>query len=335
MHVRARRTAGAALWGAAFVVALAWGAFDSAGVEGTGYGFAPAVDVSALETARVMELPVHLHDAVGADQIVVRMDAAPIQEERQVALAQLLAVQEEAAQAALNDARRFAEGRDQVAVNRAKLAMSLQEDLALADTLRERLSIESDLAATGASSAQSVAEWQRQLRVVEARVVANRSALSVAAGATTRAEARNAELGDDGGLAETFVVTRQIEALEGRIARMELKAGIEGQVTWIYRAPGEVVPAGQPVLQVRPTGTHEVVAFVAPKAAVGLEAGEAATVKRATGQVVNGRLKSVGSGPQPLPAHLWKLPNWPEYGVPIVVDLDGEVGPDELVVVRI
>jgi multidrug resistance efflux pump len=334
MNVRMRRTAGGVLWGGGFVVALAWGALDTSGTEGTGYGFSPPVNLAALETGRVLEMPVHLHDAVLADQVVVRMDPAPVMEEKAVAMAQLLAVQEEAALAAMNDTRRFAEGLESVAVNRAKLAMGLQEDIALAETLRERLTIEQDLAGTGASSTQAVAEWQRQLRVVEARIGATRGALSVATSAANQAAARNQSLSEPGQWA-AVAMAREIEALEGRLGRLDLRAGIEGQVTWIYRTAGEVVPAGEPVVQVRKTGTTEVVAFFSPSVVADIEPRQIVTIKRSTGQIVSGHLRSVGSGPQPVPAHLWKLPTWPEYGVPIVVDLDSEIAPDEAVVVRI
>jgi multidrug resistance efflux pump len=334
MNVRTRRAAGGVVWGVGFVVALVWGALDTAGVEGAGYGFAPPVTVAPLETGRILEVPVQLHDPVRPDQVVVKMDPAPIEAERQVAMAQLLAVQEDAASSAMNDARRFAEGMESVAVNRAKLAAGLQEDLALAETLRERSAIEEGLAGTGASSTQAVAEWQRQLRVVEARIAATRGALAVASDAAAKAMERQEDLVRTGQWA-AVAATRTVELLEGRIARADLRAGIEGQVTWIYRSAGDVVPAGEPLLQIRRTGTTEVVAFFPPSAVAGLEAGDDASVKRSTGQVVQGHLRSVGSGPQPLPTHLWKLPSWPEYGVPVVVDLDAEIAPDEAVVVRI
>ena len=132
-----------------------------------------------------------------------------------------------------------------------------------------------------------------------------------------------------------MAATRAIEALDGRISRMDLKAGISGQVSWIYRTEGEVVTAGDPVLQLRHQSTSEIVAFFPAHAVTGMSAGEAATVLRSSGQVIEGHLVSVGAGPQPLPAQLWKLPDWPEYGVPVVVHVDHEVAPDELVTVRI
>lgn len=331
--LRTRRYVGAGIWGVGFVVALVWGALDSSGSEGIGYGFAPPVNVASLETALVMELPVELHQIVNADEVVVRMDPTPLIEEREWASASLLAVQEDQVRSAVTDSRRFAEGVESSQVSRAQMSAQLQEDLVLVETLRERLSLEQDLASTGASSTQAVEEWKRQIRVVEARISANRNAVSLASQAATGAQTRNASVPR----ANEWTVAaaaRELDMVEGRITRYNLKAGIDGQVTWIYRTKGEVVPAGEPIVQVRKTGTTEVVAFVASSEAEGLEAGVAASIRRSSGQVVSGTLVSVGSGPQPVPMHLWKLPTWPEFGVPVRVHLDSEIAPDEPVTVR-
>ncbi len=334
VDIRTRRTLGGAIWGVGLVMALAWGALDGAGAEGVGYGFSPPVNVAALETGLIRELPVKLHDTVTPEQVVVRMDPAPILEERQVAEAELLVVQEEVVMAAMSEARKFAEGVEDVLVDRARLMAGLQEDLALASTLQERLSLEEDLAASGASSSQAVEEWRRQLRVVEARISAGRMAVAAASNAADSAQARNEELAASNPWS-VVAATRTLEALDGRLARLDLKAGIEGQVSWIYHNEGEVVVAGDPVIQVRQASTNEIVAFFEPKQVVGITAGDTATVRRSSGQVLNGKLVSVGAGPQPLPIHLWRLPTWPESGVPVGVEVDSEVAPDEQVTVRI
>jgi multidrug resistance efflux pump len=129
--------------------------------------------------------------------------------------------------------------------------------------------------------------------------------------------------------------SRRLEQVEGRIARQALRAGLDGQVTWIHRNAGEVVPAGEPIVEIRPMATREVVAFLAPNEVRGLTAGDRASVRRATGQVVGGELVSVGSGPQLLPEGLWHLPQLPEYGVPVRLRLDADVAPDEPVTVRL
>jgi len=336
MDLRIRRAIGGVLWGAGLVVALVWGALSGSGVEGRGYGFAPAVEVAALETGRVGELPIELHELVTADDIVVRMDTASLKEERDWASAELLAVQQSAAMEARNDARRFAEGVEDVLVSRARLATQLQEDRALLATLEERLSIELDLANSGASSEQAVEEWRRQIRVVQARVRAGGQAVSAVNDAADAARDRGASVpGAEGEAWEVVAASRALDMVQGRIDRMDLRAGVDGQVTWIYRAEGEVVPAGEPIVQVRRTGTRDVVAFVAAAEAAALTQGADASVRRATGQVLSGRLVSVGSGPNLVPEHLWHNPSYPEYAVPVRIALESEIGPDEPVTVRL
>lgn len=334
MDLRYRRAGGVAIWTVGFGLALVWGSLEGTGAEGVGYGFAPPVEVAALEAGRVLELPVSLHDYVQAGDVVVRLDPQPLNEEREVVAAQLLAVQEEQVSITANEARRFAEGVDGVLIDRARLSSQLSEDLALLETLRERLSLEQDLATTGASSSQAVEEWRRQIRVVEARAGANRTALAVASRSADDAAARNESVPSVNQW-QVVAATRALEQVEGRIARLDLKAGIDGQVTWIYRSPGEVVAAGEPVLQVRRTGTQEVVAFLSPDEVVGLEAGDHALVRRSSGATLDATLLSVGSGPQPLPQILWRNPQYPETGVPVRVRVDGEVAPDEPVTLRL
>lgn len=334
LDIKTRRNVGAAIWSVGLLVAIVWGALDGRGAEGVGYGFAPPVSVAALEAGRVLDITVSLHDLVKQDQVVVRMDPEPIAEEREIAQATLLAVQQEQARLLSTDVRRFAEGVESSLVNKAKLSADLSEDMALLSTLQERLSLEEDLAKTGASSTQAVEEWRRQIRVVEARISAGRSAVAAASNAAQGAAARNSAADFDNNWA-VVAASRTLEAIEGRIRRADLQAEIDGQIAWIYRAEGDVVPAGEPILQIRRTGTKEVVAFFAPSEVTGLQAGDSASIRRSTGQVVSGTLVSVGAGPQPLPANLWRLPSWPEYGVPVRVALDSEVAPDEAVTVRL
>jgi multidrug resistance efflux pump len=331
---RSRRLIGAATWGMGLVIALVWGGLDAGGVEGVGYGFAPPVEVAALETGRVLELPVALHDRVEAEEVVARMDPTPLEAEREMASANLLAVEQEQARTAMTEARRFAEGVETTLVDRARLAAELSEDQATLEALRERLALEEQLAATGASSSQAVEEWKRQMRVVEARMGANRRAVALASSAAEGAQARQGSLPTANDWA-VVAASRELDWIETRIADYALRAGVNGEVSWVYRRPGDVVAAGDPILQVRPTSTSEIVAFVAPSEAIKLQAGDDASVRRATGQVIQGELVSVGAGPVVMPVQLWRMPSWPEYGVPIRVKVDVAVGPDEAVTVHL
>ncbi|MCB9684364.1 MAG: hypothetical protein H6735_04900 [Alphaproteobacteria bacterium] len=196
MDIRLRRTVGGAIWGAGLLVAMVWGTLDGAGAEGVGTA-SPPINVAALETGRIKELPVGLHEVVAPDQVVARLDPGPLVEARKVAEAELLAIQDDAVAAAMNDARRFAEGVQGMLVDRARLSADLQQDLALASTLRERLSLEEDLASSGASSTQAVEDWRRQLRVVEARIAVNRSAVAAASLAADEATDRRDALREE------------------------------------------------------------------------------------------------------------------------------------------
>lgn len=330
-----RRRLGGALWGTGAVVALLWGAYDRSHVTAPGVGLAPVIEVAALQTARVGAVAVELHEHVGADQVVVRLDPGALQEEAAVASAQLLAIQQEAAAAAAGQARRFAEGAEGVQLDAVRLSIELQDALAQRDVLHERLSLEQDLAAQGAASEQAVAEWRRQIRIVQARIDAGQAALRVAQAAADAATARTA--GAPEGNPWTVVAqTRVLEQIEAQIARTELIAGVEGQITWIHRRPGEVVRAGEPVLEVRPTETRQVVAFVQPRAAGGLASGHPVEVVRTSGEVLSGRLVSVGlppSEPQGLGASVARLAQ--PGGVPIRVQLERSIASEEEVSLRL
>lgn len=304
-------------------------------MQARGVGWAPPVHVAALETGQLEALTVELHDEVHAGQVVASLDKAPLDEERQVVSAQLLAAQEDQANTALTEARRFAQGREASMLDRATIATQLLEDEALLEALAEQLSIEEDLLTTGATSTQAVLDLQRQMRVIDARISAGREALYVASQAAEAATERSAAA-PGANQWEVVAVARQLEALDARIRRLDLTTMIDGQVTALYVMPGEIVQAGQPVVQVRRVATDEVVAWVPASASANVEPGGAARVVRANGEVLGASLLSVGRGLQPLPTSLLYDPQRVEFGVPVRVKLqDGEIAPDEPVMLQL
>lgn len=330
----ARRRVGAVAWGIGLVTALGWTWVGAGGADGVGYGFAPPVEVAAAETARLLDLPVTLHQRVRAQDVVARLDASMLEAERERALARVPEAADERTRGALTEARQFAQGLDDRLADRASIAASIAEDEAELVTLRERLTEEQQLAAAGASSRRAVAEWEARIRVVEARLKANRAALALASSAASAARRRMETLPAEGYWA-VHQVDVELRLLDLRIDEHELRAWVDGEVSWVYRRPGEVIRAGEPVVQIRPVSTREVVAYLPPARAQGLEPGARAAVRRATGQVVRGELVSVGAGPQEVPTALWTTPSWPEYGVPIRVLVDTEIGPNEAVTVHL
>jgi multidrug resistance efflux pump len=335
MNLVLRRRLGVATWLVGALVAMAWSGVRTFGTDARGIGFAPPVLISPLEPGRLKTLNVGLHDQVQVDTVVAEMDPAPLLEEQAVLQAQLLAVQQEAADSVRSTTRQFAQGVESSLVNRARILTALRTDEALSKTLRERVERERAIAAAGAQPPMVADDLERDLQVVEARISAARAELAVAEDAARSAEQRKAESPTAN---EWQVVTtgRLLEQIEGRIRRQGMMAGMQGQVSAIFLSPGDYVTPGVPVLQVSALSTLEVIGYVAVSRSAGITAGDPAKVVRASGEVLRGRVESVGSGPQPMPAMLWADPQRTEWGVPVRIVLEGsEVGPDEPVTVRL
>lgn len=333
MDLRSRRRLGVALWVVGFIIAVVLAVRSEGRVEGRGVGFAPAVQLSAAAPTQVQHLAVSIHTPVRQGDVLGQLDTRPIAEEREIVAARLLAAQEAARLSAADDARRLAEGYNRVLFEKVALQIALHTDLAAEDALVERLGVEEQMIGAGGTSAQAVAEWHRQLRVVRARIRETRSGLAALRSATQLAEARAEEQHIPEVWWSVATISRELDAVDGRLQRAKLTAPIDGQVAWIYHQPGEVVVPGEPVLELRPHAATEVIAFLPTVSAVRVQPDQPATVLRATGERIPGRAISVGNGPRPLPEHLWYNPAHPEHGVPVRIAIDGQVGPDEAVTV--
>jgi len=326
MPLNLRRQIGIVMWILLLFVAVIWSNLRSTSMEATGMGFAPPIEVSSLETGRLMTLKVNLHDQVSADEIVALLDREPLEQQRGV-----LAAQVEAAEFTIVEEGDDAENdRQRNAMKRAQLQADINADQALIVGLRRDKLIAEDLLAKGAGSANEIRRIENEISVAQGRIAGNQAGLM-----TVGTGDPNSESPVDADW-HAVAARRMLEVMDGRLERMDVKTAIDGQVTMIYKEPGEIVFGGEPVLQVTKTGTTEVLAFLPTPSAIGLDAGSAAWVVRGTGQVIKGALVSVGSSPQALPEQLWHNPAYPEWGVPVRIKLaKGEIGPGELVTVRI
>ncbi len=330
-----RRRLGVLVWITGAVVALLWSTGSTQVREGRGLGYAAHLEVSAVEAGRLAELSVEIHQEVHAGDVVARLDPLPLLQEREVLAAELLAVEDQESARAANEARRFAQGLEDVALDRASLRVSLEEDRTHLAGLLQRLDTERGLQATGASSRFTVEDLEREASTLAARIQAEDEALATADAAWTAARGRQqaAPSSNDWAL---VAATRRLEQLDGRLERLELTTGIDGQVTWIYHHPGEVVQPGEPILRVSHVDTADVLAWIPAATVGGLLPGGDATVIRASGESLMGSVMSVGASPMQIPEELWRNPAGPEWGVPVRIRLaDGRVAPDEPVQVRI
>jgi len=336
MNLQKRRQIGAAVWGVGMVFVCAWVGLRRSGVEAIGVGFAPPVQVAPIEPGRLLTVDVALHDVVSATDIVASIDPVLVTAERDLASAVLLATQDQLGIELATESRRFAESAEGTMLTRAELSSSIREDEAALSALKERLAIEQNLVARGATAGLMADDVKWQIDVVQARLDANRRSLAVANRMATNAEARNLSAP---GLNqwEAVAAVRALDLVERRLEQYQLPAGIDGHVTQIWVAPGTMVSEGLPILEVRSIATREVVAYVRPSEVHRLVPGETATVWRSSGERLAGTLLSVGGSPAAYPLSLWPYPNEPQYGVPVRIELrgDGRVAPDEPVTVRL
>ncbi len=335
LNLSNRRRLGVLVWSIGVCIALVWSGGRTTVREGRGVGYAQHLDVSALEAGRISELPVILHQEVTISDVVVRLDPIPLTQAREILAADLLAIESQETSRVANESRRFAQGLEDIALDRARLRVSLEENRARLFGLKDLLATEQQLVATGASSPLKAQNLERDLTTLSARITAESSALATANAALSAARGRalGAPTTNDWAL---VAATRRLEAMDSRLDRLLLTAGLDGQVTWIYHQPGEVVQAGEPILRISHVDTSEVLAWIPAHTVAGLLPGAEAKVIRASGELLEGSVLSVGASPRAMPEALWKNPAAQEWGVPVRIQLsDGSVSPDEPVQVRI
>jgi multidrug efflux pump subunit AcrA (membrane-fusion protein) len=177
---KGRRNVSLGVWIAGAAIATVWGMARTQSIEAPAVGYALAQDVSALETARILEVAVKLHDHVESGALVARLDTEPLVRERDVVAAELLAAQAQLQTDAALDARRFAQGSESARLAEAELRVKLQEDRALKEGYDARLVQLQGLVAQGAGSTWEVEDLQRDLGVVTQRIAEEERALEVA-----------------------------------------------------------------------------------------------------------------------------------------------------------
>lgn len=145
----------------------------------------------------------------------------------------------------------------------------------------------------------------------------------------------------------------QLEALKSREA-LELKAPIDGVVIpvqqranearlrrpgeKILRRPGEVVVAGEPILAIAEARPSEIIAYIGDRQLGKVE--EEMFVEliknREPPQIATSQIIRVGPTMELMPERLWRNPNIPQWGRPVVIEVpEGlELVPGEVVGIR-
>lgn len=273
----------------AFVVALLASVVPGIGNEPetvfTGYLEAEYVYAAAAMPGRLTEITVAEGDAVAAGDVLFSLEA-----DQQRALLAAAEARVAAARATLENLETGSRSAE-IEVIRASLEKA-EADLALAQSTlarSERLyeagtipvaRLEQDRAAAASARAQ-VAQLKAEMQVAE---LPARSAQQVAAEANlaaAEAEAEKARLD----LADRTVV-----------------AAVAGMVERVYFAPGEMVPAGTPVVSIRPAGELTAHFFVDETARTTLALGqEVAVTCDGCPEGLTAKVTWMASGPQTTP----------------------------------
>jgi len=145
----------------------------------------------------------------------------------------------------------------------------------------------------------------------------------------------------------------QLAALKTRQA-VELKSPIDGIIVPIHpqqndaleqtpgeqamRRPGEVVTAGEPILAVAQREPNEIVAYVNERQLAYFEKGMSVELvkTRTPAQIAPSTVVEVGPAIEVMPQRLWRNPNVPQWGRPVLVEIPQGLAllPGELVGIR-
>jgi multidrug resistance efflux pump len=145
----------------------------------------------------------------------------------------------------------------------------------------------------------------------------------------------------------------QLAALNAR-REVELKAPIDGIIMPVHpqrndalqqrpgeqvvRRPGEVVTAGDPILAVAESEPNEIVAYVSERQLASFRKGMSVELvkTREPAQIAESTITAVGPTIELIPQRLWRHPNTPQWGRPVLIAIPPrlQLVPGELVGIR-
>ncbi|XYH96643.1 HlyD family secretion protein [Sorangium sp. So ce1128] len=297
------------------------------------FGFAEALPevISPIETARVASIEVAVGQEVSAGQVIATLDTSVIDAEISIAKAQkaqveadlrmeLALLEQELDVDRASIERDLAEQREEQRRAVAEAKVLDGEISRIKQLVEDRQAVVGDLTKLDLQHATATAiasEKPRTLSLLNAQLKA--------------AERRRSELRDRGsGLAakldaDVRVASESIALLEQRRAGYVLRAANAGRVASIDKQPGEVVPAGEPLVQlVSARSGARAVACVPERSALGLQEGDAAElwIRDQRGASIPGSVVAVGPLVSELPARCWPTPEMPAWGRVVTIALD-------------
>ena len=134
------------------------------------------------------------------------------------------------------------------------------------------------------------------------------------------------------------VQQQRIEELKARRVALVLRSPVHGVVSQILARPGEAVLAGDPILTIAEVEPSEIVAYAGEDQISQIKEGMPVELVKNTepARIMSSQVLYVGPMVEQMPPRLWRNPNIPQWGCPILISIPPslELRPGELVAIR-
>ncbi|WP_437933290.1 esterase-like activity of phytase family protein [Sorangium sp. So ce341] len=288
--------------------------------------------VAAVEVGRVASIEVDVGDVVAPGQVIVALDSGAIDAELAVARAEEARLR---AMIPAEHARLDQELEAGVEELKLELAREVEEQRrarAEGEVLASEISRVKQLIEDKQASHDALGSLDVQRAGVEAIATEKPRTIQLLRAQIAAAEERRKRLLQQAGPetakieADLAVTRREIEQLEALRAQHTLRAAHGGRVSAVRKRPGDVAVAGDPIVEIA-SAPGRVIACVPERAALHVEAGDAATIwaRGQDGAPLTGRAVTVGPVVGQLPLRCWTDLNVPVWGREVTIALDHPV----------
>jgi len=134
------------------------------------------------------------------------------------------------------------------------------------------------------------------------------------------------------------VQERRMEELQVQHPHVELKSPVDGVVSLIQHSPGDTVLAGEPILTIAEKKATYLVAYASEQRAGSVKQNAVVQVIKRTQpqQIATSQVTQIGPTVEQLPQRLWRNPNVPQWGRPVIIKVPPQfrILPGEVVGVR-
>jgi multidrug resistance efflux pump len=298
-------------------------------------GFAEGVqsNVASIEVGRIAVLAVEPGQAVTAGQIIASLDPGPLDAEIAIVEAEktrleaLIPSEQAESMQKLEESvesleRDLTEAQEELAQARSQAKVLESERSRAKKLVEDKLAVGEELAKLDVEYAAVkpvVDEKPRYIQLLKKQLEVARSRRDKAA-KTLDAKGVGPLAGD------LLVRTAELEQLRRRRADLVLRSPVNGQVTWVWRRPGDVVTLGEPLVTVV-SSQNRVVACVPEKMALRVSEGDRAKlwIQGGPSAPLTGTATALAPIVTEVSSRCRRVPTIPMWGREVTIELDSSV----------